>query len=132
VSQGKCESENQLEFWLPVDRLATGLGHVVYSKFSYLLRKTGSIVFVEQGLRPHLPVSCKTGMNVSSMSHLLTLSPSAAAAQFVNGQPHGLVWRLRGAPLSSELVCQGSLLCGARQILHTGFPYAAIRNCPSG
>jgi len=53
VSQGKRELENQGEFWLPTDRLATGPGHVFYDKLNRLLADNGFDVFVEQLCQPH-------------------------------------------------------------------------------
>jgi len=53
VSQGKRESEDQREFWLPTDRLATGPGHVFYDKLNCLLAENGFDLFVEQLCQPH-------------------------------------------------------------------------------
>ena len=53
MSQGKRESEDQREFWLPTDRLATGPGHVFYDKLNRLLSENGFDLFVEQLCQPH-------------------------------------------------------------------------------
>ena len=53
MSQGKRESEDQREFWLPTDRLATGPGHVFYHKRNRLLAEYGFDLFVEQLCQPH-------------------------------------------------------------------------------
>jgi transposase len=53
VSQGKRESEEQREFWLPTDRLATGPGHIFYDKLNRLLAENGFDLFVEQLCQPH-------------------------------------------------------------------------------
>lgn len=45
MSLGKRESEDQREFWLPMDRLATGPGHVFYDKLQRLLADHGFDLF---------------------------------------------------------------------------------------
>jgi transposase len=47
------ESEQQREFWLETDRLATGPGHVFYDKLQRLLSENGFELFVEQLCQPH-------------------------------------------------------------------------------
>ena len=53
MSLGKRESENQREFWLETDRLATGPGHVFYDKLNRFLTENGFDLFVEQLCHPH-------------------------------------------------------------------------------
>ena len=53
MSLGKRDSENQREFWLETDRLATGPGHVFYDKLNRLLGENGFDLFVEQLCQPH-------------------------------------------------------------------------------
>lgn len=53
MSLGKRESENQREFWLETDRLATGPGHVFYDKLNRFLTENGFDLFVEQLCQPH-------------------------------------------------------------------------------
>ena len=53
MSLGKRESENQREFWLETDRLATGPGHVFYDKLNRLLIDQGFDLFVEELCQPH-------------------------------------------------------------------------------
>lgn len=53
MSLRKRESEDQREFWLPTDRLATGPGHVFYDKLQRLLADHGFDLFVEQLCQPY-------------------------------------------------------------------------------
>ena len=53
MSLGKRESQNQREFWLETDRLATGPGHVFYDKLNRLLIEQGFDLFVEELCQPH-------------------------------------------------------------------------------
>ena len=53
MSLGKRESENQREFWLETDRLATGPGHVFYDKLNRFLTEKGFDLFLEQLCQPY-------------------------------------------------------------------------------
>lgn len=53
MSLGKRERENQREFWLETERLASGPGHVFYDKLNQFLKEKGFDLFVEQLCQPH-------------------------------------------------------------------------------
>ena len=53
MSLGKRESENQREFWLPTESLASGPGHVFYDHLNRLLVEQGFDRFVEELCQSH-------------------------------------------------------------------------------